>query len=252
MKIVVIGGSGLIGTRVVAKLAEQGHQAVAASPRTGVNALTGEGLQQALNHAEVVVDVANSPSFEPAAVLDFFERSGRNLLAAEAAAGVKHHVALSIVALERSPGNGYFRAKVAQEKLIRESGIPYTIVRATQFFEFIGAIAESGAVDGKVVVPTAQFQPIAAADVADAVARAALAPPVNGIVEIAGPDRAPFNDFVAKRLKAAGDGRAVIGDAKAGYFGAPIDDRSLTPEGKAQLGPTGFDAWLAETSVRPA
>lgn len=252
MKIVAIGGSGLIGTKLVAKLKQQGHDAIAASPRTGVNALTGEGLADALAGAGTVVDVSNAPSFDPAAVLDFFERSGRNLLAAEAAAGVKHHVALSIVALERSPGIPYFRAKVAQEKLIGEGGIPYTIIRATQFFEFIDAIAEAGAADGRVVVPVAQFQPIAARDVADAVARAALAPPVNGVIEIAGPDKAPFNEFVVKRLKAAGDSRTVIGDPKAGYFGAPIDDRSLTPEGKAQLGPTSFDAWLAQTALAPA
>lgn len=246
MKIVVIGGSGLIGAKLVAKLAQQGHQAIAASPRSGVNALTGEGLKEALAGAEVVVDVANSPSFEPAAVLDFFERSGRNLLAAETAAGVKHHVALSIVSLERSPGNGYFRAKLAQERLIREGGIPYTIVRATQFFEFIGAIAESAVIDGRIVVPTALFQPIAAEDVADAVAHAATAAPLNGSIDIAGPDRAPFNAFVARQMKASGDSRAVVGDANASYFGAPIDDRSLTPAGAVQLGPTRFEAWLAK------
>lgn len=245
MKIVVIGGSGLIGTKLVAKLKAAGHEAIAASPRSGVNAFTGEGLQQALTGAEVVVDVSNAPSFEPAAVLDFFERSGRNLMAAEAEAGVKHHVALSIVSLERSPGNGYFQAKLAQEKLIKASGIPYTIVRATQFFEFISAIAEAGAVDGKIVVPTAMFQPIAAEDVAEAVARAAVSLPLNGSVDIAGPDKAPFNDFVARRLKVSGDSREVVGDAKAGYFGAPIDDLSLTPVGAARLGATRFEEWLA-------
>ncbi len=252
MKIVVIGGSGLIGTKVVAKLAKQNHQVTAASPRSGVNALTGEGLAAALAGADVVVDVANSPSFEPAAVLDFFERSGRNLMAAEKAAGVKHHVALSIVSMERSPGNGYFRAKLAQEKLIKESGIPYTIVRATQFFEFISAIADTALVEGRVVVPTAQFQPIAAEDVADAVARAALARPLDGSIDIAGPDKAPFNSFVARRLKAAGDQREVIGDPKAGYFGVPIDDLSLTPVGQAQLGATRFDDWLARNALAPA
>lgn len=247
MKIVVIGGSGLIGSKVVAKLSQQGHQAVAASPRSGVNAVTGQGLKEALAGAQVVVDVANSPSFEPAAVLDFFERSSRNLLAAATSAGVAHYVALSIVSLERSPGNGYFRAKLAQERLIREAGIPYTIVRATQFFEFIGAIAEAGVVDGRIVVPKALFQPIAAEDVADAVARVAIAAPLNGSIDIAGPDKAPFNEFVARCLKAAGDSRTVVGDAGAGYYGAPIDDQSLTPAGVAQLGQTHFEAWLART-----
>src|ERR1700729_2244663 len=215
MKIVVIGGAGLIGSKTVAILRQRGHRVVAASPQSGVNTLTGEGLDEALAGAQVVVDLANSPSFEDKAVLDFFKASEGNLLPAEEAAGVWHHVALSIVAIDRTD-NGYFRAKVAQEKLIQASGIPYTIVRATQFMEFLRGIADSGADGNKVRIAPGLFQPIAADDVAANVADVALAAPRNGIVEIAGPERAPFNEIVARYLKAIGDPRKVVSDLEAG------------------------------------
>src|SRR5580692_5097610 len=218
MKIVVIGGTGLIGSKTVAILRQNGHEVVAASPKSGVNTITGEGLKEAMTGAQVVIDLANSPSFEDKAVLKFFQTSGRNLLAAEAAAGVRHHVALSIVAIDRSD-NGYFRAKVAQEKLIETSGIPYTIVRSTQFLEFLRGIVASSA-DGNIVrISPGLFQPIAAEDVATIVADVALAAPRNGIVEIAGPERAPFNEFVARYLKAIADPRKVVSDPEARYFG---------------------------------
>ena len=245
MKIVVIGGTGLIGSRLVAKLKQQGHEAVAASPRSGVNAVTGEGLAAALADADVVVDVANAPSWEPAAVLDFFERSSKNLVASEAAAGVKHHVALSIVGTERSPDNAYFRAKLAQETIIKSSPLPYSIVRATQFFEFLAAIAETGVTGGRIVVPSALFQPIAADDVVDRLVEIATGRPLNATIDIAGPEKAPFNEFIARRLKASGDGRPVVGDSKAPYYGAPIDDTSLNPLGAARLGKTSLATWLA-------
>lgn len=247
MKIVVIGGSGLIGRHLTAELSRQGQEAIAASPSSGVNALTGEGLADVLHGADVVVDVSNSPSFEDTAVLDFFERSGRNLLAAEHEAGVKHHVALSIVGTDRLQGNGYFRAKVAQERLIKDSGIPFTIVRATQFFEFVAAIAEASVDGDRLVVPDADFQPIAAADVAAALADVALAPPRNATIEIAGPNRQPFRDFVARRIAANGDNREVRADRAARYFGAALETGSLVPEheGAARLGPTRFENWLA-------
>src|SRR5918997_2241879 len=244
MKIVVIGGTGLIGSKTVAILRQGGHEVAAASPNTGVNTITGEGLKEAVAGTQVVIDLANSPSFEDRAVLELFETSGRNLLAAEAAAGVRHHVALSIVGTDRTPGNGYFRAKVAQEKLIEASGIPYTIVRSTQFLEFLGGIAASSAEDGKVRVSTGLFQPIAADDVAALVADAAHAKPANGIVEIAGPERAPFDEIVARYLKAVGDPREVVGDPEARYFGALVEERSLVPLGEARLGPTRFEDWL--------
>jgi uncharacterized protein YbjT (DUF2867 family) len=222
MKIVIIGGSGLIGSKTVPILRQGGHEVVASSPKTGVNTITGEGLKEALAGAQVVIDLANSPSFEDKAVLEFFQTSGRNLLPAEAAAGVRHHVALSIVGTDRTPDNGYFRAKVAQEKLIETSGIPYTIIRSTQFLEFLGGIADSGA-DGNVVrLAPGLFQPIAADDVAPIVADVALAPPRNGIVEIAGPERAPFNEIVARYLKAVGDRREVVRDPEARYFGGRV------------------------------
>jgi uncharacterized protein YbjT (DUF2867 family) len=244
MKIVVIGGTGLIGSKTVSILRRAGHDVLAASPRNGINSITGEGLKAAMAGADVAVDLANSPSFENKAVLEFFETSGRNLLAAEAAAGVKHHVALSIVGTDRTPENGYFLAKVAQEKLIVASGIPYTIVRATQFLEFLGAIAESG-VDGNVIkVSPGAFQPIAADDVAPLVADAALAPPKNGIVDIAGPERAPFNEIIARYLKAVGDVRQVVSDPGARYWGGLVDDRSLVPLGEARLGRIGLDEWI--------
>jgi uncharacterized protein YbjT (DUF2867 family) len=243
MKIVVIGGTGLIGSKVVAILRRRGHELLAASPRSGVDATTGKGLKEALAGAQVVVDLANSPSFEDSAVLKFFESSGRNLLPAETAAGVRHHVALSIVGTDRTD-NGYFRAKVAQEKLIKASGVPYTIVRATQFMEFLGAIADSNAVGNVVRMPPCLFQPIASDDVAAAVAEAALAPPRQGIIEIAGPECAPFNDIVARYLKAVDDPRAVVRDPEVRYFGGRVEERSLVPLGEAHLGRIGLDEWV--------
>jgi uncharacterized protein YbjT (DUF2867 family) len=248
MKIVVIGGTGLIGSKTVASLRRGGHEVLAASPNSGVNTITGEGLKEALAGAQVVIDLANSPSFEDKAVLEFFETSGRNLLAAEAAAGVRHHVALSIVAIDRTD-NGYFRAKVAQEKLIKASGIPYTIVRSTQFMEFLGGVADSSADGNLVRLPPVLFQPIAADDVAASVADVALAPPHNGNVEIAGPERAPFNEIVARYLKAIGDPREVVSDPEARYWGGRVDEHSLVPLGEARLGRIGFDEWLRRSQA---
>ena len=255
MKIVIIGGTGRIGSKVVAILRERGHEVVAASPETGVNTITGEGLEAAVAGAQVVVDVANSPSFEDQAALEFFETSGRHLLAAEAAAGVRHHVALSIVGDDRMPDCGYFRAKVAQENLIERSRLPYTIIRSTQFLEFLGGIAASGAVGDVVRISPGLFQPIAADDVAAIVADVALAPPRNGIVEIAGPERAPFDEFVARYLKAVGDPREVVSDPEARYFGGRVEERSLVPLGEARLGRIGFDEWFHRAQAatqRPA
>ena len=250
MKIVVIGGTGLIGSKTVAMLRQGGHEVVAASPNTGVNTITGEGLTEAMAGAQVGIDLANSPSFEDRAVLEFFETSGRNLLAAEAAAGVRHHVALSIVGTDRTPDNGYFRAKVAQEQLIVTSGIPYTIIRSTQFMDFLGRIADS-CTDGNVVrVSPGLFQPIAADDVAAIVAEVALAAPRNGIVEIAGPERAPFDECVARYLKAVGDPREVMRDPEARYYGGRVEERSLVPLGEARLGRIGFDEWLRRSQAR--
>ena len=243
MKIVVIGGTGLIGSKTVAILRQGGHDVVAASPNTGVNTITGEGLKEVMIGAQVVVDLANSPSFEDKAVLEFFKTSEGNLLPAETAAGVRHHVALSIVGIDRSD-NGYFRAKVAQEKLIEASGIPCTIIRSTQFLEFLGRIATSSADGNKVRLPPCLFQPIAADDVAAIVADVALAAPRNGIVEIAGPERAPFSEIVARYLKAVGDPRVVVRDPEAGYWGGRVEERSLVPLGEARLGRIGFDEWL--------
>jgi uncharacterized protein YbjT (DUF2867 family) len=248
MKIVAIGGTGLIGSKTVAILCRGGHEVVAASPNTGVNTITGEGLTQAMAGTQVVIDLANSPSFEDKAVLEFFETSGRNLLAAEAAAGIRHHVALSIVGTDRSD-NGYFRAKVAQEKLIKTSGIPYTIIRSTQFLEFLGGIAASST-DGNIVrLSPGLFQPIAADDVAAIVADVALAAPRNGIIEIAGPERAPFNEIVARYLKAVGDPREVVSDPEARYFGGHVEERSLVPLGEARLGRIGLDEWLRRSQA---
>ena len=244
MKIVVIGGTGLIGSKTAPILRQGGHEVLAASPNTGVNTITGEGLAKALAGAQVVVDLANAPSWEDKAVLEFFETSGRNLLAAEATAGVRHHVALSIVGTDRSPDNGYFRAKVAQEKLIEKSGIPYTIIRSTQFMEFLGAIASSGASGNIVRLSPGLFQPIAADDVASIVAELALAAPKNGIVEIAGPERAPFNEIVARYLKGVGDPREVVSDPEARYFGGRVEERSLVPLGEARLGRISLDEWI--------
>jgi uncharacterized protein YbjT (DUF2867 family) len=248
MKIVVIGGTGLIGSKSVAILRKGGHEVVAASPNSGVDTVTGEGLDGAVAGAQVVVDLANSRSFEDKAVLEFFEVSGRNLLAAAAAAGVRHHVALSIVGIDRTD-NGYFRAKVAQEDLIKASGIPYTIIRSCQFLEFLGAIAAESAVGNVVKISPCLFQPIAAEDVAAAVADVALAVPRNGIVEIAGPERAPFDEFVARYLKAIGDPRQVVREPEARYFGGRVEKHSLVPLGDARLGRIGLDDWLRRSQA---
>jgi uncharacterized protein YbjT (DUF2867 family) len=250
MRIVIIGGTGLIGSKTATILRQKGHEVVAAAPGTGVNTITGEGLKGVLTGTQVVIDLANSPSFEDKAVLEFFETSGRNLHAAEAAAGVKHHVALSIVGTDRTPENGYFRAKVAQERLIKASGIPYTIIRSTQFLEFLKGIADSSSAGGVVRLSPGLFQPIAADDVAANVAEVALAAPRNGTVEIAGPDRAPFNEIVARYLKAVGDRREVVRDPQARYFGGLVDDRSLVPLGEARLGRVGLDEWLRRSQAK--
>lgn len=245
MKIVVMGGSGLIGRQVVANFDARGHQAVAASPSTGVNAFTGEGLADVLAGAQVVVDVVNAPSWEPDAVLEFFTRSGENLLAAARVAGVAHHVALSIVGTDTLPDNGYFRAKVAQEALIKASGLAYSIVRATQFFEFVATIAQAMADEAGIRVPDADFQPIAAADVASILADVALATPLNGTLDIAGPERGPFAAFVARQAAATGDVRPVSADPAARYFGGRLEKGSLVPAGNARLAPLRFEDWLA-------
>jgi uncharacterized protein YbjT (DUF2867 family) len=250
MKIVIIGGTGLIGSKTAPILRQGGHEVLAASPNSGVNTITGAGLKEALVGAQVVIDLANSPSFEDKAVLEFFETSGRNLLAAEAAAGVRHHIALSIVGTDRTPENGYFRAKVAQEKLIAPSGIPYTIIRSTQFLEFLGGIAASATAGNIVRVSPGLFQPIAADDVAPIVADVALAAPRHGIVEIAGPERAPLNEIVARYLKALGDPREVVSDPEARYFGGRVEERSLVPLGEARLGRIGLDEWLRRSQAK--
>jgi uncharacterized protein YbjT (DUF2867 family) len=250
MKIVVIGGTGLIGTKVVKNLTQQGQDVLAASPNTGVDATTGRGLAEALARAEVVVDVSNSPSFEDAVVLAFFENSGRNLSRAEKDAGVRHHVALSVVGTDRLQDSGYFRAKLAQERLVKASGIPYTIIRSTQFFEFLRAIATAGADDKRVRLSNASVQPIAADDVAKAVADAALGSPVNGTIEIAGPERLPLSGLVARYFKATNDPREVISDSEARYFGARLDDRSLVPEDNAHLATIHFEDWLSQSKVQ--
>jgi uncharacterized protein YbjT (DUF2867 family) len=248
MKIVVIGGSGLIGKKVVINLRQHGHEVLAASPSSGVNTVTGEGLAQALDGAGVVVDVANAPSWEDNAVLAFFETSGRNLLAAEAAAGVGHHVALSVVGTDRLLASGYFRAKMAQENLIKASPIPYTIVRATQFFEFVGGIAQSATEGQTVRLPPALMQPIAADDVAAAMADAALAEPLYSTVDLAGPEPIRQDDLVRQFLTATGDARTVITDPKAFYFGIAVNDQSLTPGDHPRLGPTRFEDWLSRNA----
>jgi len=249
MKIVVIGGTGLIGSKTVAILRQGGHEVIAASPNTGVNTITGEGLKEAMAGTQVVIDLTNSPSFEDKAVLEFFETSGRNLLAAEPAAGVRHHVALSIVGIDRSE-NGYFRAKVAQEKLIKASGIPYTIIRSTQFMEFLRGIVDSSLDGNTVRISPGLFQPIAADDVAANVADVALAAPRNGIVEIAGPQRAPFNEIVARYLKAISDPRMVVSDSEALYFGGRVEEKSLVPMGEARLGRIDLDEWLRRSQAK--
>ena len=248
MKVVVIGGTGLIGRHLSAELSRMGHQAVAASLSTGVNVLTGEGLAAALAGAGAVIDVSNSPSFEDDAVLDFFRRAGGNLAAAERDAGVKHHVVLSIVGTDKLSDNAYMRAKVAQEALVKACGLPYTIVRATQFYEFVDTIAQASTSGGRLVVPDADFQPIAAIDVVKAHAEIALAAPRNAVVDIAGPERASIQDFVTRRIRAAGDEREVLVDPEARYFGARLEKGSLVPvdDTSARLGSTRFNDWLAE------
>ncbi|HEX7958804.1 MAG TPA: SDR family oxidoreductase [Terriglobales bacterium] len=248
MKIVVIGGTGLIGSKLVNKLREQGHEATAAAPNTGVNAVTGEGLAEALKGASVVVDVSNSPSWDDAAVLKFFETSTRNLLNDEATAGVKHHVALSVVGTDRLAESGYFRAKIAQEKLIKESSIPYSIVHATQFFEFLKGLADISMVGDKVHLPPVLFQPMAADDVASGVARVAVGQPVNGIVEIAGPEQFRVDELVRRRLASLKDSREVIADPNARYAGAKVAERTLVPGNDAQLGKTTFESWLTQSA----
>ena len=250
MKIVVIGGTGLIGSNVVARLREHGHDVVPASPRLGINTITGEGLADAIEGASVVVDVSNSPSFEDAAVLAFFETSTRNLLAAEAAAGVGHHVALSIVGIDRAPDNGYFKAKLAQEKLIESGPIPYSIVRATQFLEFVDGIADAATNGNEVHMPPVAFQPIAAADVASAVAEVAMNSPLNGRLEIAGPERLRFDDVIRRRLRARNDPRQVVADPQASYFGSVPSEHSLVPLNGAQLGKIRYEDWLNAATVR--
>jgi uncharacterized protein YbjT (DUF2867 family) len=247
MKVVVIGGTGLIGSQVVAQLTELGHEAVPASPRSGVNAVTGEGLAEALAGAHTVVDVANSPSWADDDVLQFFSASTKNLLAAERDAGVQHHVALSIVGCDRAAESGYMRAKIAQEKLITESGNPYSIVRATQFFEFVDGIADSATEGDTVRLPQGAFQPIAAADVATAVTRTAAGEPINGIVNVAGPEKVGMDEFIRNRLAATGDPRQVVGDPTARYFGTPLDERTIVPtDGEdPTIYPTRFSDWAA-------
>jgi uncharacterized protein YbjT (DUF2867 family) len=247
MKIVVIGGSGLIGTKLVNKLRERDHEVLAASPSSGVNTITGEGLAKALAGAQVVVDVANSPSWEDKAVLEFFETSGRNLLAAEAAAGVRHHVALSVVGTERLLQSGYFRAKMAQEELIQASKIPYTIVRATQFFEFVNGIAQTATEGQTVRLPPALMQPIVSDDVAAALADVAIKAPVNGMVELAGPELIRQDELVRRFLSAKQDAHQVVTDVHARYYGIELNDQSLTPGDNPRIGPTRFEDWLSRS-----
>jgi len=253
MKIVVIGGTGRIGSKLVNKLREHGHEAIAAAPNTGVNTVTGEGLAEALKGASVVIDVSDSPSWDDAAVLKFYETSTRNLLAHEARAGVGHHVALSVVGTDRLSESGYFRGKIAQEKLIRESSIPYSIVRATQFFEFLKGLADLSMVGGKVHLPPVLFQPMAADDVASGVARVAVGAPANGILEIGGPEQFRLDDLVRRRLASLHDPREVIADPNAPYSGATISEKTLVPGSNARLGVTTFETWLTQPAAqRPA
>ncbi len=250
MKIVVIGGSGLIGSRVVTKLREQGHEALAASPNSGVNSVTGEGLAEALKGASVVVDVSNSPSWEDAAVMKFFETSTRNLLDYEAAAGVKHHVALSVVGTDRMLTSGYFRAKMAQENLIERSSVPYSIVRATQFFEFVKGISDISTQGNTVRLPSALIQPMAADDVASEVGKIAMGSPVNGMIEIGGPEKFPLDELVRQALATWKDPREVVTDPQARYYGVEVSERTLVPDDDAQLGPTRFADWLKQPGAK--
>ncbi len=251
MKIVVIGGTGLIGSKLVEKLRKDGHDPLAASPDTGVNALTGEGLAEALEGAQVVVDVANAPAWDDAAVLDFFQTATRNLLGAETTAGVGHHVALSVVGADRLPDSGYLRAKVAQEKLVKAGPVPYTIVRATQFFEFIGRIADSSTDGDTVRLSPALVQPESADDVASTLADVAVDAPLNDTVELAGPEAIRLDELARRVLEAGGDRRQVTADPHARYFGAELDDRSLTPGDDARIAPTRFEDWLGRPANRP-
>jgi uncharacterized protein YbjT (DUF2867 family) len=250
MKIVVIGGTGLIGSKLVNQLRKHGHEAVAASPNTGVNSITGEGLADVLKGTSVVVDVTNSPSWEDAAVLKFFETSTRNLLTYEAAAGVGHHVALSVVGTDRLSESGYFRAKIAQEKLIKESSIPYSIVRATQFFEFLKGLADISLDGDKVHLPPVLFQPMAADDVATAVGRIAVSPSVNGTVEIGGPEQFRIDELVRRRLASLKNSREVIADPNARYSGAEVSEKTLLPGNNARLGETRFETWLTQPAAQ--
>jgi len=245
MKIVVIGGTGLIGSKVVADLRQKGHELIAAAPNTGVNTITGEGLAEALAGAQIVVDVANSPSFEDEAVMNFFKTAGRNLMAAEKAAGVQHHVALSVVGTDRLPESGYLRAKLVQEELIKASGIPFTIVRSTQFFEFLGGIVQAATEGQAVHLSPAHLQPVASDDVAALVAKVATMAPVNGVIELAGPERIGLDDLVRRYLAAKHDDRKVVTDIHARYFGTELNDKSLTPGDSPHIGATSFETWLA-------
>ena len=250
LKIVVIGGTGLIGKKVVNNLRALGHDVTAASPSKGVDTITGKGLSEALTGAQVVVDLSNSPSFEDKAVMAFFDTAGKNIAAAEKTAGVKHHIALSVVGTDRLQASGYFRAKLVQENLIKASGVPYTIIRATQFFEFVGAIVQAATSGQTVRVASAMMQPIVSDDVADAVTKVALAAALNGIVELAGPEPIRMNDLVRQFLVAQGDSRQLVTDDATGYFGTPVNDRSLTPGSNPILGQTHFADWLRQGTVR--
>jgi uncharacterized protein YbjT (DUF2867 family) len=252
MKIVVIGGSGLIGSRLVPKLLEQGHEAIAASPKSGVDTITGQGLAEALKGASVVVDVSNAPAWEDSAVMRFFETSTRNLLAQETAAGVKHHVALSVVGSERLLQSGYFRAKIAQENIIKASAIPYSIVRATQFFEFVKGIADFSTDGNQVRLPSALIQPMAADDVASAIGRVAVGPPVNGTIEIGGPEQFPLDELVRKALAVWKDPREVVADPHARYYGIEVAERALIPEDNAERAETRFETWLNQPATKAA
>jgi uncharacterized protein YbjT (DUF2867 family) len=249
MKIVVIGGSGLIGSKLVEKLREAGHDPLPASPDSGVDTLTGEGLQEALEDAQVVVDVSNAPAWDDAAVMDFFQTSSRNILAAETAAGVSHHVALSVVGTDRLQESGYFRAKLAQEEAVKAATVPYTILRATQFFEFLGRIADSSTDRDTVRLPPVLIQPEAADDVAAALADIAVSPPVNGLVELAGPEAFRFDELARRVLSAKNDPRQVTADVRARYFGAELDDRSLTPGDNPRIAPTRLEDWLSRSTA---
>lgn len=247
MKILIIGGSGLIGTKVAANLRQLGYEVLIGSPSTGINTITGKGLADAVKGAQVVIDLSNSPSFEDQAVLDFFETSGRNLLAAEEAVGVRHHIALSVVGTERMLDSGYFRAKMAQENLIKASKVPYTIVRSTQFFEFLGGIAQYGTVGNEIRLSPAHVQPISSDDIAAIVSDTALAQPIDGTFDAAGPEKVGLAELMKRYLHALGDKRAVVPDANATYYGAQLNDQSLTPIGEARIGATGFSAWISKS-----